>query len=154
MEKIEINNGKLKFERPRDFRIFSRRDFEALNRSFKGNEWACKSEEKHFLFDITWKKVPMLGGNAPIEKVAKNTEKTVAKRVPVYGKVEDVKRYIAGQEAAGFRYTYVVDDIEQMAEYIVVKIDGDLYAFSCIGRTETFDNYYNTFAKMLDSVEA
>ena len=144
MEKTEINNGSMSLTIPEGF---------SPAMQDKKDNWIVKNEELHVMYNITWKKIPLFP-KVSLDKAISNTARQIGKQIPSFAMNQDnISHTIGGQQALGFRYSYTTDGINMTSEYLLTEHNKFYYAFICLGRTESFDDHYEIFEKMLSSVE-
>ena len=120
------------------------------------NRCGIYDEESHVAIMVTWIK-PRLLGFLTDERSILNGAKTQMKRnLMNYCKVDAMKRMIAGCEAVGDRFEYIVDgtDIMQYGDLYVFKFNKTYYAIQLIARKNRFEESQNKIEEFLQSMAA
>lgn len=149
---IKINRFQLQIDIPKGFRQLSMKDRKAMGGSTAPNNWVVTDKEKQQIYNITWKKIPLLGRLIPPSGVASVTREQIKNQLPSFKSLGDVKRMISDVSAVGFRYSYTANGTARITEYLLVKYRGFYIAFTYGGHEECFDKNYESYSKMLDSV--
>ena len=151
--KYQIEEIGIAIDIPEDFKRLTSEDVKNMTGKSDKDEWVVKSDERHAIFDIVWKKIPFLSKNVAVSKTARATERRMKKRINGFAKINDTTRTVAGNDAAGFVYSYTAGNIDMKSEYLLIKYHGNFVAFSILSRAEGFDDNYKIFDDMIKNIE-
>ena len=150
MKNISVNS-QINITYPDSFNLM---DSEELKKSFitsTNDRWAIHDKENHAIISIAWQRAGLAGSLADIRAVAKNNEKRVEqiysdKNYKLAGFSE---RKIGGKKAAGYKYSYTIENVDQYTSVYLLKHGGYIYAIAYTGRIDEFEE----FEKILDGIE-
>ena len=120
-----VINGELNVSWPDGFQELSREDLKKLYLDDNPDRWGIRNESKHCVFSVFYHKAnPLLSILASdVKEIAEATEKKLRAgyRGHDYRLEGFHSRRIAGLPAEGFRYTYVLNRIEESCETYIMK---------------------------------
>ena len=138
---------------PEEYRALSENQLREMGANLSDEGVVLRNEEDHVIIQVFWRKVPLFGGNGPLEKAVDVTAKQHQKQVPTYRNHQNLAKVIAGMEAAGFSYEYTANQIECKTIYYCTRYNKKFYAFSCSMRMENAARDEQLFDDILASVK-
>ncbi len=154
MEQIFINDT-LRLSVPDSFHTIPKEELRALRTGFSGKSIALRSEEKHIILSIGWKKAEGLGalfGKLLVgDDLVRQLENCYSRGQQGYETKAYPEYTIGGIHAGGLRYTYTAKDIDMTGESYAFKKDKTVYYIHFYYRTDRQDESLEECRAILDS---
>ncbi len=151
-----VINNKIRINYPEGFREMTVEELSKLFVKPDADRFGLWDEDSHIVLTAEWQKQSkLLLKLVKVENIARNNEQGSAKGYANndYKLLGFFTRQVAGTEAAGYSFTYKVEDVNQCAASILLIKDGVIYRFTCVGRAENQENDWKLFGQILDEVE-
>ena len=155
MQEILLNDT-LVLSCPEGFHLMTEAERSGVSLAEDGPWIGLSAPEKHILVTAGWKQVRGLAALLGRGDLAKNMEKRVRKPMQPFGyRLEGfTERSIAGERAAGFRYSYRAQGTEMYAESYALKRGGAVYYFHFYVRAAMKAESLPVWEEMLGFVRA
>lgn len=150
--KTKTINEALTFAYPDDFEEMSEAEIGSMPHYGEAPQFVIRNAERHIIVSVGFKEIN--GFSAMVlntKDIAKKTKSEIGKvmKESSYELIADVSESIGGKTAEGFRYRYMVQDVDMSSESLIVKEGKDLYYIQCYYRTALSEDSLPVFEEML-----
>ena len=142
-------NNQIQIDLPEGFRRLSEQELRDRNANMSDEGVVLRHDERQVLIQMMWKKIPFFGRGVTLEKMVENTAETHRRLVPSFRNQVACRTTIAGQDACGFRYEYLANDVKYMTVYYLIRTEKMTYSFSLSCRKETGEEDERIFNELL-----
>ena len=157
MMKQQIINDTFALQIPDGFEILTEDDLRKMYRNAGDPfRWGVRDTENHVIILALWKKYPaLLSRTLDLKAIVKKNEQLTGKAHAAHGYrfLEFFSMQAGDEEAEGYRFSYDKEGMTQVCSNCLVRDGRTIYAFMCVGREENLETDWETFRRMMETLE-
>lgn len=150
-----IINQELRLAYPEGFAPIDREELDRLYQDENHNRWGIRDRDRHVIVTVFWHRTnALLVSLADAKSIAKATEGKLRRGLKQHGYQFEgfFPTEVCGVATQGFRYSYRVEDVDQVGEIIILKRKAVCYTLYYYARKESALEGYPLFEEILRSL--